>query len=503
MRWHHLAVAIVAASALVGTGAVLLFPRSDSGPVADSSPTPSEPPLEAWRLSACPAELVRVLERPALGRKGVCATLRVPQSESAKGTLTVGVTRLLPKEPSTRAPVLLLAGGPGDSFFPRLESRLSFLLPFAAKRELLIIDQRGTGAGSPKLDCDSKLRKKEDLKRCFDQWSKDLDVASFTTENSARDIKAVLDQLALDQVSIIGVSYGTKLASTFAEMYPNHVEALILDSPMPRSTDVLSSVGVHAKASLRAVLDGCAEQADCNKAFPFVKDDLGDIARAIDAGNAGNANNPSGARFLAGVVKLAISPAVLPLIPYLVSQAREGDFQLYERLRNGFSEYEFAFGVHLSVQCAEVFPLAGALDAGAQSGEESPLDGELGPGPYDEYCDAWSVPRGSATPKEAAPTSPTLVLHGKYDPVVPLEYAELVAGAAPNSRLVQIPLVSHGAAFTGCGVLVVQQFLEAFAVTDPPPLPSCVEQSQGLQFALYEPKNAAVSQALHQIRFRL
>jgi hypothetical protein len=95
------------------------------------------------------------------------------------------------------------------------------------------------------------------------------------------------------------------------------------------------------------------------------------------------------------------------------------------------------------------------------------------------------------------------VLHGGYDPVIPAQYAELVAESVEGSRLVEVPRVSHGASLSSCGVLVVQQFLEAFAVSDPPPLPACAKESGDVDFALDEPPPSIISQALHQIRFRL
>src|SRR5690606_28591928 len=215
MRWRHLAVALVAASALVGTGAVFLFPK---GRAVDKADSPGDDPRgkeAAFVVLPCEADLLRLIERPVFDRRAVCAKMKVPLTPAAKRTIELGVFRLIPRKPTSRAPVLLLAGGPGDSFSPHLDKRLTYLLPLARDREILIIDQRGTGAGRPSRDCEEKLREKEDLARCFDEWNTDLDVAAFSTENSVRDIAAVLAALEMQRIAIVSVSYGTRLASAF------------------------------------------------------------------------------------------------------------------------------------------------------------------------------------------------------------------------------------------------------------------------------------------------
>jgi pimeloyl-ACP methyl ester carboxylesterase len=47
-------------------------------------------------------------------------------------------------------PLVLLSGGPGDTFMADIEDFLSIL---ESPRPLIFIDQRGTGRSVPRLDC--------------------------------------------------------------------------------------------------------------------------------------------------------------------------------------------------------------------------------------------------------------------------------------------------------------------------------------------------------------
>src|SRR5699024_10758541 len=51
-----------------------------------------------------------------------------------------------------------------------------------------------------------------------------------TTENTARDWERVRQALGVEQISIHGLSYGTLLGSTYATLFPEHTDKMVLDS---------------------------------------------------------------------------------------------------------------------------------------------------------------------------------------------------------------------------------------------------------------------------------
>ncbi|KAB3519902.1 alpha/beta fold hydrolase [Corynebacterium sp. zg254] len=55
-------------------------------------------------------------------------------------------------------------------------------------------------------------------------------VDSITTENTARDLNEVRTQLGEDRLNLYGVSYGGVLMSTYATLFPQHTDHILLDS---------------------------------------------------------------------------------------------------------------------------------------------------------------------------------------------------------------------------------------------------------------------------------
>src|SRR4029450_6129427 len=86
----------------------------------------------------------------------------------------------------------------------------------------------------------------------------------YSTGEHAEDLDAVRGWLGLDKIALDGVSYGTKLALSYALAPPDHVERLLLDSvlppelPDPYSADVLRQ--------LPATLDAFCSDGSCRAA---------------------------------------------------------------------------------------------------------------------------------------------------------------------------------------------------------------------------------------------
>jgi 2-succinyl-6-hydroxy-2,4-cyclohexadiene-1-carboxylate synthase len=58
-------------------------------------------------------------------------------------------------------------------------------------------------------------------------------LSRYQIESVAKDLKTILDQLAVKQVDLLGYSMGGRLALTFALLFPNEVRKLILESASP------------------------------------------------------------------------------------------------------------------------------------------------------------------------------------------------------------------------------------------------------------------------------
>ena len=106
-------------------------------------------------------------------------------------------------------PVVWFAGGPGDSAVDTI-SRVRPLLAPNTSRDLVFIEQRGTGASAmtcpafPDLSDPAALRSA--VESCVD--SLDGDPRFYTTSLFADDVDEVLADLDYSQANLVGISYG-------------------------------------------------------------------------------------------------------------------------------------------------------------------------------------------------------------------------------------------------------------------------------------------------------
>ncbi len=90
-----------------------------------------------------------------------CYRLSVPESRAGRSDLTLELPVVVISVPETRKredPVVYLAGGPGDGAWLDAD-RIDFWWEFVAdnawvnERDLVLMDQRGTGLTQPRMDC--------------------------------------------------------------------------------------------------------------------------------------------------------------------------------------------------------------------------------------------------------------------------------------------------------------------------------------------------------------
>ena len=106
--------------------------------------------------------------------------------------------------------------------------------PLLDRRNLLLVDQRGTGLSEP-INCpllqDSDLPYADAAAVCGAQLGDRAD--DYTTALSADDLAAVIRALRLAPVDVYGDSYGTFFAQVFTGRHPQLVRSVVLDSAYP------------------------------------------------------------------------------------------------------------------------------------------------------------------------------------------------------------------------------------------------------------------------------
>lgn len=87
-----------------------------------------------------------------------CGFVAVPENPDQPGgpEIKLAFHRLPANSADPKAPMLMLAGGPGDTFIKPETLRLfgdAFLGPMLADRDVVLLDQRGKRNAIPRLDC--------------------------------------------------------------------------------------------------------------------------------------------------------------------------------------------------------------------------------------------------------------------------------------------------------------------------------------------------------------
>ena len=166
-----------------------------------------------------------------------CTSVSVPLEHSGvlPGTISLSVERKQAGAAPSRDAVVALAGGPGQAALPLGEFIAQAIAPALSSRDLLVFDQRGTGASDP-LSCPAlEAFSAQPASKLFEQCASEIGPArgAFTTEESVQDIEALRQAGGYEKLVLYGTSYGTKVALEYAARYPQYVEALVLDSVVP------------------------------------------------------------------------------------------------------------------------------------------------------------------------------------------------------------------------------------------------------------------------------
>lgn len=389
--------------------------------------------------------------------------------------------------------VLVLAGGPGQSAISIAAAVMPRLRRLNNRRDLVFIDQRGTGLSAP-LQCadDAHLPLAQAMDTALQlqrlrQCSQDLaklpygDLRFFTTTLAMQDFEAVRVQLGVPRWNLIGASYGTRAALEYLRLFPNQVRRTVIDGVAPPDMVLPSSLSVDTQAALDRLFSACEADKQgaptCAKRFPKLRQEWGQLLQSLP--RTVQINHP-----LTGVpetltlnreavLRMVRAPLYVPslaagLAPAL-NAATRGNFQGLIGLSAGFGgrkDSRLAMGMHFSVVCAEDAPRLNAAPI-SQGQDFGSIDAHL----YASVCSFW--PKGEVSQdfyKIPTVRSPVLLLSGGSDPVTPPHHGARVALAlGAQAQHIVVAEAGHGVSGIGC----MRDVLERFITTpqDPQALP--------------------------------
>ncbi|WP_137723748.1 alpha/beta hydrolase [Prescottella subtropica] len=425
-----------------------------------------------------------------LGRALECAQVTVPLDYANPGgdTVELALSRSTATATGARIGSLLVnPGGPGASGLAL--ASIADGTDVAERFDVIGFDPRGVGASTPQVRCltpqetDARraepdvdtspagIARSEDRNRayaalCAERSGLPL-LAHVGTREVVRDLDVIRSVLGDAKLNYLGLSYGTRIGTEYAETFPRNVRAMVLDGALDPEQDPVEEV-VAQGAGFQAAFDEfaaeCARAADC----PLGTDPAGANARfraLVDPliERPAATTDPRGLSYgdaITGVQQALYSPNLWGSLRGGLNQvaAGRGDTllllaDLYEgRLGDGsYTNLEDAFNAVRCVDDPPVTDRAVAGEADTRYRQAAPfLDDGRGTGnaPLD-VCAFWPVPNtGAPHAVSVEGLPPIVVVSTTQDPATPYQAGVDLAKQLGGS-LVTFRGAQHTATFDG------------------------------------------------------
>ncbi len=418
-----------------------------------------------------------------------CGFLVVPEDRSDPQRPSIRLAVVILKSRSETPapdPIIYLEGGPGGSGTEAV--RFWGDSPLRESRDVILLDQRGTGLSKPSLNCpeieeaeldtldkdprlpDYALTMFEAFLACHKRlhWE-GINLAAYDSAASAADVDDLRRALGYPAVNLLGISYGTRLALTVMRDYPDGVRSVIIDSVYPPNVRIAPHVIPNALNAFDRVFADCAEEATCQARYTDLKTMFTDVIARLNAapelvslGEAGDVML-TGDRVLETLYLALYSADFIPYVPYLIDQLNQGKYAAvaYLTRETAFFLQSISEGMNYSVQCRE------------QDSPDAPAELEAVAAAYPDFADFimqqsshaacifWDA--GTAGETETQPVVsdiPTLILSGEYDPVTPPAWGQLAAETLSHSYFYEFPGLSHAVTLSDCPLRMALAFLD-------------------------------------------
>lgn len=216
-----------------------------------------------------------------------CGNMEVPidWTNPSGAKVELGMLRHKASKPSKKVGSLLFnPGGPGDSaaIYVAAGSTL-FGQDITDRFDIVGLDPRGVGLSSP-IKCDPEIYNQK-----VSSWPStqtELDALSqkfkklgesclnmtgplvkhMDSISVAKDMDAIRQGLGEDKLNYIGLSYGTLIGQTYAELFPENIRTMVFDGNMDHSTDPISYLTVKTftyESELVRFADWCGKTKSC------------------------------------------------------------------------------------------------------------------------------------------------------------------------------------------------------------------------------------------------
>ena len=332
-------------------------------------------PSSAFQVAHCPFVLDTTLVE---GKNVTCGFLSVPEDRSLLKSPTLHLAVAIFKSSSSKPapdPVIFLSGGPGDALLVNQGPRYnSGNLP--PNRDLILLDQRGTGYSQPSLRCLDN----ETLQACHARLVQSgINLNAFTTMEDAADVHDLIRALGYQQVNLYGVSFGTRLALTVMRIYPADIRSVVLNSTYPPQANLFTSTPQATERAFDVLFRGCAADRHCNTAYPYLRDvffqditELNTTPITFQASPLSGIPVPvhfTGNDLVLWMRQAMYSTFLIPELPRAIYQVHQHGYILLSSIYGSLISTTGSTGLFYSIECGEdmAYTSQHALEASVQT----------------------------------------------------------------------------------------------------------------------------------------
>ncbi|MEC7985300.1 MAG: alpha/beta hydrolase, partial [Myxococcota bacterium] len=336
------------------------------------------------------------------------------------------------------------------------------------KGDLVFLSQLGTQTEHP-FTCDTRdslemlfaVPDQQTIKECLPNGS--FYPEDYSTQNAAKHLEILRQEMGHEKIILFGVSYGTRLAQEYMRTFPNHVAYAILDGVLPLDIPLGENISRDTEASLQHLLEDCKNHPSCNETFPQISDDLESLITELQTPKVISIKNPKTGLpvelamteegFLSGLRTLLYSADLRSLLPLTIKGAQQNDWNSFvAQVSSVSSGSNVSLGLYLTITCSEDAPYI------SKPAEAKRFD------VYDDIqknCALW--PSYPFSPKQREPlrsSIPTLLLSGAFDPVTPHSNAQHLAKTLSEATLVEYKGQGHNVSLLPCSLSLIESFIE-------------------------------------------
>ncbi|MFG1823810.1 alpha/beta hydrolase [Microbispora bryophytorum] len=406
-----------------------------------------------------------------------CAKIKVPldYTKPSGERIELSVIRL-PATGKRAGSLLINPGGPGGSGIQYARAARSVVSDkVRAQYDIVGFDPRGVGESTPvtcmtasQLDAYIGMDSSPDtpaevsaLNKVSKQFADSCGAKSARllphvgTADAARDMDVLRGVLGDPGLTYLGKSYGTYLGAMYADLFPKHVRALVLDGAVDPAVPSLKSNEVQAKG-FEVALKAFVEDCFLNSACPFKSRTVDGAMKEISAllaradrqplkNDLGDGRTVDEAWAVIGIATPLYERAAWPRLREALGKAiNQGDgtelLQMADLLvdRRSDGSYSNQTEANMAVNCVD-HPFPKALDTYRQAAGEA---AKVAPhfGPFVMWgslpCAYWPAKSvGTDKPLKAAGAPPILVVGTLRDPATPYEWAQGLASELTSGVL--------------------------------------------------------------------